>query len=85
MTSADIVADTSVEGVKKKKLFPLVAAIVSVTTAASAADFPVEPVKAPLPAPILFSWTGCYVGVQGGGASGQGEQVSSPARPSPGG
>jgi outer membrane immunogenic protein len=34
--------------------------------------------KAPLPAPILFSWTGCYVGVQGGGASGQGEQISAP-------
>jgi outer membrane immunogenic protein len=65
-------------GVKMKKLFPLAAALVSVATAASAADFPVEPMKAALPAPILFSWTGCYVGVQGGGASGQGEQISSP-------
>jgi outer membrane immunogenic protein len=62
-----------------KKLFPLVAAFVSVATAASAADFPVAPpMKAALPAPILFSWTGCYVGVEGGGASGQGEQISSP-------
>jgi outer membrane immunogenic protein len=59
-----------------KKLFPLVAAFVSVATAASAADFPVTPVKAALPAPILFSWTGCYVGVEGGGASGQGEQIA---------
>jgi outer membrane immunogenic protein len=62
-----------------KKLFPLVAAFVGVATAASAADFPVAPVKAALPAPILFSWTGCYVGVQGGGASGQGEQISNAA------
>jgi outer membrane immunogenic protein len=59
-----------------KKLFPLVAAFVSVATAASAADFPVTPVKAALPAPILFSWTGCYVGVEGGGAWGQGEQIA---------
>jgi outer membrane immunogenic protein len=60
-----------------KKLFPLVAAFVGVATAASAADFPVAPaMKAALPAPILFSWTGCYVGVEGGGASGQGEQAA---------
>jgi outer membrane immunogenic protein len=60
-----------------KKLFPLVAALVSVATAASAADFPVAPpMKAALPAPILFSWTGCYVGVEGGGAWGQGEQAA---------
>jgi outer membrane immunogenic protein len=58
-----------------KKLLPLAAAFLSVATAASAADFPVAPpMKAALPAPILFSWTGCYVGVEGGGASGQGEQ-----------
>jgi outer membrane immunogenic protein len=61
-----------------KKLFPLVAAFVSVATAASAADFPASPMpaKVALPAPILFSWTGCYVGVEGGGASGQGEQIA---------
>jgi outer membrane immunogenic protein len=60
-----------------KKLFPLAAAFFSVATAASAADFPVAPpMKAALPAPILFSWTGCYVGVEGGGASGQGEQIA---------
>jgi outer membrane immunogenic protein len=62
--------------VKMKKLFPLAAALVSVATAAFAADFPVEPMKAALPAPILFSWTGCYVGVEGGGAWGQGEQAA---------
>ncbi len=62
---------------KMKKLLPLVAALVSAATVASAADFPVAPpVKAALPAPILFSWTGCYVGVEGGGAWGQGEQIA---------
>ncbi len=62
---------------KMKKLLPLVAAFVSAAAAASAADFPVAPpVKAALPAPILFSWTGCYVGVEGGGAWGQGEQIA---------
>jgi outer membrane immunogenic protein len=67
-------------GVKMKKLLPLAAALVSVATAASAADFPVAPpMKAALPAPILFSWTGCYVGVEGGGAWGQGEQISNAA------
>ena len=59
-----------------KKLFPLAVAFMSVATAASAADFPVTPVKAAMPAPILFSWTGCYVGVEGGGAWGQGEQIA---------
>jgi outer membrane immunogenic protein len=60
-----------------KKLFPLAALFVGVATAASAADFPVAPpMKAALPAPILFSWTGCYVGVEGGGAWGQGEQIA---------
>jgi outer membrane immunogenic protein len=59
-----------------KKLLPLAAVFVSMATAASAADFPVTPVKAALPAPILFSWTGCYVGVEGGGAWGQGEQIA---------
>lgn len=70
-------AKIRVWGVKMKKLFPLAAALVSMATAASAADFPVAPpMKAALPAPILFSWTGCYVGIEGGGASGQGEQIA---------
>ena len=64
-------------GVTMKKLLPLAAVFVSMATAASAADFPVAPpMKAALPAPILFSWTGCYVGVEGGGAWGQGEQAA---------
>jgi outer membrane immunogenic protein len=50
-----------------KKIFSIAAVLMGVTTAASAADFPVVPVKAALPAPMIFSWTGCYIGVEGGG------------------
>jgi len=61
-----------------KKLLPLAAAFVSLATAASAADFPANPMpaKVAMPLPILFSWTGCYIGIEGGGASGQGEQTA---------
>ena len=52
-----------------KKL--LIGSVVAVATiggsAAMAADMPL---KAP-PPPVLFSWTGCYVGIEGGGAWGR--------------
>jgi len=32
--------------------------------------------KAPLMTPVLFSWTGCYVGVEGGGQWGRSNQIS---------
>src|SRR6201995_5571993 len=74
---ADNVAENTCLGRQMKKLLPLAAVFVSIASAASAADFPVAPpMKAALPAPILFSWTGCYVGVEGGGAWGQGEQIA---------
>lgn len=61
-----------------KKILPLVAAFVSVATVATAADFPANPMpaKVMMPAPVLFTWTGCYIGVEGGGATGQGEQIA---------
>jgi outer membrane immunogenic protein len=45
--------------------------------AVSAADFPATPLPARvgLPAPIMFIWTGCYVGAEGGGAWGSSEHV----------
>jgi outer membrane immunogenic protein len=59
-----------------KRIFSIAVALVGLTTAASAADFPVVPVKAALPVPILFNWTGCYVGVEGGGNWGRSEQIA---------
>src|SRR6266581_2239572 len=39
---------------------------------AGAADLPRGPVyKAPVAAPVYYNWTGCYIGVQGGGAWGR--------------
>ncbi|HWZ41068.1 MAG TPA: hypothetical protein VNY08_22475 [Bradyrhizobium sp.] len=59
-----------------KKILSIAAALVGFTTAASAADFPVMPAKAALPVPVIFSWTGCYIGVEGGGNWGRSEQVA---------
>ena len=59
-----------------KKIFSIAAVLMSVATAASGADFPVVPVKAALPAPVIFSWTGCYIGVEGGGNWGGSSQIA---------
>ena len=34
------------------------------------------PAKAALPVPVIFSWTGCYIGVEGGGQRGKSEQIA---------
>jgi outer membrane immunogenic protein len=51
-------------------LLAAAAAIASISTAAKAADFPIEPVA---PAPIVapFSWNGFYVGINAGANFGQ--------------
>jgi outer membrane immunogenic protein len=61
-----------------KKLFLATALFLGATAAAGAADFPAStmPTKVAMPAPILFSWTGCYIGVEGGGNWGNSEQIS---------
>jgi outer membrane immunogenic protein len=47
------------------------------TTMAFAADLTVKsPRPAPMTAPAIFSWTGCYIGVEGGGNWGRSEQIS---------
>ena len=55
-----------------KKLGFAVAGVVALTSApAFAADLRM-PVKAPMAAMVSsFNWSGCYIGVHGGGASGQ--------------
>jgi outer membrane immunogenic protein len=54
----------------KRLLFGTTALIVvSATSAASAADLPVR-YKAPVAAPVAFSWTGCYIGANVGGGWG---------------
>jgi outer membrane immunogenic protein len=59
-----------------KKIFSIAAVLMGMVTAASAADFPVVPAKAPLPVPVIFSWTGCYLGGVGGGNWGRSEQIA---------
>jgi outer membrane immunogenic protein len=44
--------------------------------AAQAADMPV---KAPIVRPVLYSWTGCFIGVAGGGKWGHSKHVSGDA------
>ena len=44
-------------------------AVLALTASGSAfaADIPVKAVKAPIVAPVEYSWTGCYLGINGGG------------------
>src|ERR1700730_18799818 len=54
-----------------KRLLLLGAAMsLAMVTGASAADLAPMHTKAP-PPPPMWSWTGCYIGVEGGGAWGQ--------------
>jgi outer membrane immunogenic protein len=47
------------------------------TVPAGAADLPVwKPGPAPFVVPPIFNWTGCYVGIEGGGNWGRSEQVA---------
>src|SRR5215472_15010231 len=61
-----------------KRVLGAAAALLSLTTVVSAADLPTTPLPARvgLSAPIIFSWTGCYVGAEGGGAWGSSEHVA---------
>lgn len=61
-----------------KKFFLTAALLLGATAGASGADFPATPMpsKVAMPAPILFSWTGCYIGVEGGGNWGRSDQIA---------
>src|SRR5713101_6756332 len=56
------------QGVIMKKL--LLGSLVALTMGGSAAIAADMPLKAPPPVAV-FSWTGCYVGIEGGGAWGR--------------
>jgi outer membrane immunogenic protein len=65
------------EGGVVKKVLVASATFLALATTAFAADLPAAPyTKAPAFAPVLFSWTGCYIGVEGGGNWGQSQQTS---------
>ena len=60
-----------------RKLFLGMAAVLAASTTALAADLPVaRPMPAALPVPVIFSWTGCYIGIQGGGNWGRSEHIA---------
>ncbi len=58
----------------KKIFLGFVGVAVLVATPAIAADMPVK--ARPAPAPAAYSWTGCFVGIEGGGAWGRSKHVS---------
>ncbi len=60
-----------------KKFLVATATFLGLATSAFAADLPASRyTKAPVFAPVVFNWTGCYIGVEGGGNWGKSQQVS---------
>jgi outer membrane immunogenic protein len=49
---------------------------VALVGTAAAADLSPAYTKAPPPIPVAYSWTGCYLGIEGGGAWGHSDQIS---------
>jgi outer membrane immunogenic protein len=69
-----------------KKLLLTATGLLALATSAFAADLPAKApmaTKAPYIAPVIFSWTGCYVGVEGGGNWGRSSQTAT-TTPAPG-
>jgi outer membrane immunogenic protein len=65
-----------------KKLILAVTALATAASTAFAADLPPRApmaTKAPFMAPVIFSWTGCYIGVEGGGNWGRSQQTAATA------
>src|ERR1700761_5459825 len=56
-----------------KTMLSVLAVLAGTTTAGFAADLPS---KAAPPAPAAFTWSGCFVGIEGGQSWGQSEQVA---------
>src|ERR1044072_2167240 len=53
-------------GLKMKKTFLSIALTAGFAGSAFAADLPVKAARPMAPAPVAYSWTGCYVGAGGG-------------------
>jgi outer membrane immunogenic protein len=67
-----------------KKFFLTTIGLLAMATSAFAADLPAKApmaTKAPYMAPVIFSWTGCYIGVEGGGNWGQSRQTAAANTP----
>jgi outer membrane immunogenic protein len=60
--------------VMKKLLLVGIAAVGLASAPAFAADLPVKAPPTAAPAPV-FAWTGCYIGIVGGGAWGQSQHI----------
>ena len=60
-----------------KRLLIALSTFIGVTGTASAADMAVK--ARPMAAPVPYSWTGCFVGVAGGGAWGRSRHISGDA------
>lgn len=56
-----------------KRLVSTIAFATLAVGTAGAADLPV---KAPIPLPVVYSWSGCYIGVQGGANIGGSEHIA---------
>ena len=61
-----------------KRLFSAIALAALSAGSAGAADLPVK--ASPMPVPAAYSWTGCYIGVEGGANIGRSEQVAESSR-----
>jgi len=70
-----------------KRLFLTTTGLLALASSAFAADLPARaPMATKAPAymaPVIFSWTGCYVGVEGGGNWGRSSQTAT-TTPAPG-
>jgi outer membrane immunogenic protein len=66
-----------------KRLFLTATGLFALATSAFAADLPVATKAPPYMAPVIFSWTGCYIGVEGGGNWGRSSQTAT-TTPAPG-
>jgi outer membrane immunogenic protein len=61
-------------GANMKKMLIALSTLIGVTGTASAADMAVK--ARPMVAPVPYSWTGCFVGVAGGGGWGRSRHIS---------